>query len=94
MTLDYQNIALILGIGGTIFGVYSYFKDPQIKLETNDTVFAVEMRNLKGELANLRDNHVHTLEVKLDITNKSIFDMAIQMTRLQTTLEERLPKKS
>ena len=56
----------ILAIAGTAFGVYNYIRKPQEKGEVNDAVFDTKMSALKDLVINLRDNHLHTLECKLD----------------------------
>lgn len=51
------------------------------------------IQSLKDEVANLRDNHLHTVEVKIDAMSASISEQAIQLAKLQTIMEERLPSK-
>lgn len=48
---------------------------------------------LKDQVTNLKDNHVHTIEVKIDQMQASQSAMAGNIIQLQTILEERLPKK-
>lgn len=97
MDLDYQAIIFVLGLMGTVFTVYNYFKNPQIKLEKQDLLVGERISDLGKQLSNLRDNHLHTIEVKMDthISNQAINERetAMMLTRLQTILEERLPLK-
>lgn len=89
-----QGVISILAI---IFGVYLYFKKPQIKSEMFDAVFEEKFRNLNATVINLRDNHIHTLDSKLEqhIKDQQLTTEANirQMTRIETLLEERLPRK-
>jgi hypothetical protein len=48
---------------------------------------------LKDQVTNLRDNHIHTLEVKQDQMQASISAIAGNIIQLQTILDERLPTK-
>ncbi len=90
--LTTSNITFILGILAIIFSIFNYFKNPQVKLEQNEGLMTMAIKQLQLDLTNLRDNHVHTIDVKLDDQGKSIRDLSIQVAKLSTILEERLPK--
>ena len=74
------NITFVLGIMCIIFGVYHYFKNPQIEdekkagllaqkveweKETTSSRFADMNANLRDATA-LAQNHIHTVDVKVD----------------------------
>lgn len=64
-----ENISLLIQIatlGGIVFGVFLFFRKPQEKSEVVDAVFQERFTQFDRELANLRDNHIHTIGVKLD----------------------------
>jgi hypothetical protein len=64
-----QNISIVIQIAtllGIVFGVYAYFRKPQEKGELTDAVFAQRFTQFDRDLANLRDNHIHTISEKLD----------------------------
>lgn len=64
-----ENLSLILqlcSLGAVIFAVFLFFRRPQEKSEVVDAVFQERFNQFDRELANLRDNHVHTIGVKLD----------------------------
>lgn len=92
-----DNAKSILDIVAVLFVVFLYFKKPQIKSEMFDAVFEEKFKNLNATVVNLRDNHIHTLDSKLDqhIKDNQIASEANirQMTRIETLLEERLPHK-
>jgi len=98
--LDQATLTFILGIlaiGGTAFGIWSSIRKPQEDSKVNDAVFDVKFQSLEKMVCNLRDNHIHTLDQKFD---KHILDQQTtteanirQMTRIETLLEERLPRK-
>ena len=88
-----QNAFYSLGIIGIFFTVYIYFRGPQESSKTTEKLLGERLATLGTELANLRDNHVHSLDLKLDITNKAVQDLALQLTRLNTIIEERIPRK-
>lgn len=55
-----------LGIAGAVFGSFVYFRTPQEKSEVNDAVFDEKFDSLKELVINLRDNHLHSIDSKLD----------------------------
>jgi hypothetical protein len=102
-----QDMMFVLGILGVIFGIYQYFRNPQIaedkkaallaqevKTQTNsvDSRFEAMQENFKGLLLQ-SNNHIHTLEVKIDEINKIIGDVRVNVATLSTIIDERIPKK-
>lgn len=94
MTIDYQTIMFGTGVLGTIFGVYNYFRNPQIKLEKSEYGFGLQLKNMQAEIANLRDNHIHTLDQKIDGVNVEMTSMKVEIGKLATIIDERIPKKN
>lgn len=99
MTIDFSlnTLIQICTLLGIIFGVYLYFRRPQEDTETRNAVFNERFNNLEGIVLNLRDNHIHTLQEKLEdhVKFESAWQMETsrQIERLNVILEERLPKK-
>lgn len=48
---------------------------------------------VQKEIANLRDNHIHTIEETLDRNEEDIELIKQSLIRIETQLEERLPKE-
>lgn len=105
--LTTSNIVFIVGILGSIFTVYNYFKEPQIKSEKIDALIQQKMeftiksteerfnqmqKNFEGLLLS-SNNHVHTVDTKVDKLREDIGCMGREVTRLATIIEERIPKK-
>lgn len=87
-----SNIMFAIGIVGIIFTVYNYFRNPQISADKNESIMSLKINNLQADFANLRDNHIHTLDVKTDGIIESVNSLTIQVTRLSTIIDERIPK--
>ncbi len=100
----------VLGLLGTLFGVFFYFKNPQIDSDKKDALLeqrvqwekeATEKRfgeftvRLNDSMA-LAQNHIHTVDTKVDGLIGSVNAMNLEMTkaitRLETTIHERFPK--
>ena len=128
--LSPSNITFLIGILGTLFGVYHYFKNPQTALEKTQavneerdkgksTILAQKETEAKatllaqqvqwekeanekkfielGERINnaftLAQNHIHTIDTKVDTMVSSVNSLNIKIAQLTTIVEERLPKK-
>ncbi len=89
-----SNILFVIAVASAIFAVYAYFRNPQINADKTDALLVQQLSILQKDVANLRDNHVHTLDLRLDQTNDSIGKLALEVTRLSTIIDERIPKKS
>lgn len=57
------GISALISIGAT---VYNSLKNPQEKSDILDAILNEKFKNLQATVVNLRDNHIHTLESKLD----------------------------
>ena len=97
MNIDLNTILSATQLLGLIVIGFMYLRRPQEKTEVTDAVFREQISTMKADFANLRDNHLHTIESKLDtfISNQEIKNTSFSegITRITTILEERLPKK-
>lgn len=92
--LSQEIITYILGLAALVsigVSVYNSLKKPQEKSAIQDAVFGVKLQDLEKTVINLRDNHIHTIECKLDkhiSDQQASFESNIrQMTRIETLLE-------
>lgn len=91
--MNYQTILTVLSISGIGFGIFNYFRNPQISLEKGEGLMAMSITQLQKDVTNIRDNHLHTMDVKIDDQGKSIRDLSIEVTKLSTIIDERIPRK-
>ena len=92
---------------GVIFMVYNHFRSPQISGDKKDALLAQQVQwQIEGTERRFKEiqdsfnglllqsnNHIHTVETKVDALSCSISDMAIEIAKLATIIEERIPKK-
>jgi len=92
MELDIPFIIQIFTLLGIIWAVYNGVSKPQQKGELTDAVFAERFTQFDQELANLRDNHIHTLVQKLDkhIEDQHNNEIVIceKLARIETLLKK------
>lgn len=130
LLLTPSNITFFIGLAGTIFAVFMFFRKPQEDLETKQAVFderdkskatvlaQKEMENKAIVLAqqvqwekeanekkftefglrldtalNLAQNHIHSIDVKVDNLAVLVGVMDKSLTKLFTIVDERMPKK-
>ena len=99
--ITWEHLGYAVGIGGMLFAAYKHFKGPAEKtinrLAILEQKFIGEQKIIE-QLSNLRDNHLHTIESKLDshITRYEVDqkNTGEQLVRITTILDERLPKKN
>jgi len=69
MAITQETLTFIIGIGTVLSFIFTYYnsiKKPQEKGAIIDARFDERFNALKDIVVNLRDNHIHTLEIKLD----------------------------
>lgn len=105
--LTASNITFGLVVIGTMFGIYKYFKDPQTNEEKKSSLLAQQVqwqvegsdRRFSEVQASIKDafllaqNHTHTVETKVDALVITVSTLANNLTRLETIIDERIPKK-
>jgi hypothetical protein len=102
-----NNITFAIGIMGVIFGIYQYFRNPQIDQDKRDALLAQQVKwqseatekrfqDIQESFKSLllqSNNHIHTVDTKVDVLAKKTGDVEIALARLSTIIEERIPKK-
>lgn len=106
--LSPSNITFAIGIIGVIFTIYNYFKNPQIDSDKRDALLAQQIKSMieanefrfktlqesfNGMLLQ-SNNHIHTVDTKVEALNATVTAMTNQITKLATIIEERIPKKN
>lgn len=100
-------ITFTLGLIGIIITVFRFIYDPQKKSESNDLLMEQKMTFLREEydkrfgllqndlatITKQNQNHLHTIDTKMDSLLASINCITRDLTRVETTLNERMPKK-
>lgn len=88
-----QNIYYGVMLIGVLFLIWKSVQGPQEKSDKADALMAQQLRQLQNDLVTLRDNHLAHLDKKVDDQGSTIRDLLVQLTRLNTIIEERFPKK-
>lgn len=95
ITISTTTINVILGIiaiFSTVFAVFAYFKNPQIKQDQDKISMQAEIDELKRDIKEVKETHIKNVEQDMKILNKNISDLSITVTRLSTIIDERIPK--
>jgi|LSQX01.1.fsa_nt_gb hypothetical protein len=97
MQLTSETIAYLLGLAGLlsiIFTVYNSFRNPQIKNNENGIKFREELDALKREVIEIKTSHLVTVEKNMTELSKNIHNLALNVTRLSTIIDERMPRQA
>lgn len=96
-----------IGVVSIIFSIYNSYRNPQIEGDKKDAMLAQQVQwtiegnekrfsdmqtNIKEAFA-LGQNHIHTVDTKVDVLTKEVIGMAKEITRLTTIIEERIPQQ-
>jgi spore coat polysaccharide biosynthesis predicted glycosyltransferase SpsG len=91
------DVITVIGQGitfiGVLFMIYNSFKNPQIKSEKTDALLTQRFDLFQKDFNNLKDNHIHTIDVKLEENGKNITSLVVEVAKLSTIIEERIPHK-
>lgn len=94
--INSEQLVYIIGIFSLITMIlqaYNTIIKPQNKADKDDALLGQQLLNLQRDLINLRDNHVHSLDVKIDQVSTTVQQQAVEIGKLSTIIEERIPKK-
>lgn len=97
MTISTETIYLMIAVGSVGVSFFMYFNKPKEKSAIVDAVFSEKLNTLEKTMTNIRDNHLHTLDEKMnkhiEAQNQVNITLIRGVERLSTILEERLPSK-
>ena len=106
-----SNIMFALTLLGILFLIYDRFTNPMIKADKKDALLDLEVKWDKGETnrrfdemgkrldssLTLAQNHIHTVDTKVDTLTSCVTKMNLEMTakitELSTIINERIPRK-
>lgn len=85
-SLSLSNILAI------IFGVYLYFRNPQIKTDQEDIRVKSEIEAIKKQIQEIKETHLKTVEQDLKSLTQSVNELSKTVVRLATIIDERIPR--
>lgn len=94
--LLFNEITFVLAIASAVFWVFNYINNPQHKTELDIQSIRAEIEShekLSDQITNLKDNDMHTIELKLDTVVDSIStlreEVAAEKALLDLLISER-----
>lgn len=87
------NVLFVLGLLGTLFTVYNYFREPQVKSERTDAITALKVAGLETSVKTILENHLPHIDQRLNSLHDNINKTNENVIRLTTIIDERIPKK-
>jgi hypothetical protein len=95
-----ETISTILGVGGVggiVFGVYNYFRNPQINSEKTNALFGQRLDEIQKEISTFTTGfqaHLQSDLTSFSNLNTHIVEVDKSVVRLTTIIEERIPRKT
>ena len=83
-----------IGLFGTVFTIYSYFKNPQIKTDQTTITLSSDVTELKKQITEIRETHLRNVEKDMKDLTAAVNDLSKTVVRLSTIIDERIPKGS
>jgi hypothetical protein len=87
------GIVALLNVGAVL---WTSIRKPQETSQLNDAIFEERFNSLNATVTNLRDNHLHTLDSKLESHTRENQIFALEttksLTKLETLMEQLLKK--
>lgn len=95
ITISTTTINVILGIiaiFSTVFAVFAYFKNPQIRTDKETASLKEEVENMKKSISEIKETHIKNVEQDIKNLNLAINDLSKTVVKLATIIDERIPK--
>ncbi|OGC76681.1 hypothetical protein A2619_04335 [candidate division WWE3 bacterium RIFOXYD1_FULL_39_9] len=96
MILTQENITSAIAVGAAIFAIFQYFRKPDVDADKNICLLKEMLNNLQQKndlLLDIQKNHLHSLELAQQCTDKSVQELKISVSNLATIINERIPSK-
>lgn len=102
-----SNTLFVLALLTILFQVYKYFRDPQTANDKKDALLGQQLKS-SSESVDMRfktmqdnfsalllqsNNHIHTVDTKVDVLVSTISQLGKDVVKLSTIIEERMPRK-
>lgn len=94
--ITFEQVTFIIAMTGVIFSIYHFFRNPDIKNNLAIQILQKELESQKDLSAlalKTSQNEVHSVYASVSELKKDIDSMKIEITKLGTIIEERIPKK-
>lgn len=89
--LSYETIGIIVQLVTVVFIGLMFFKRPQQQLSSKVQDLQAHITSLNSVIADIKQNHLHTIDVKQDQQATLLLGMAKDLVRLEVTINERIP---
>jgi hypothetical protein len=87
------NILFGIVVLQAIFATYSYFKTPQIKGDQAKIRLEDKVADLEKQILEIKQTHLISIENNIKDLSATVHDLQITIVKLNTILDERLPKQ-
>lgn len=94
LTLIISLVVGIFGLFGTIFGIYLYFRNPQIKTDQVTLKLRDDLTDLQKQMVEVKETHLRSVEGDIKTLTAAVNDLSKTVVKLSTIIDERIPKNN
>lgn len=88
----FMTFTLLAAVVGIFFNVYLHFRNPQIRTDQAALKLREDVDTLSKSLTEVREKHLVSVEKDLKDLAGTIHSLSLNVTRLSTVIDERIPK--
>jgi hypothetical protein len=91
---DLTLILSVLSFFGVVFGVYSYFRNPQISADKMILTLQENYATLQKQVVEIKETHLKAAENDIKVLTTAVNDLSKTVIRLSTIIDERIPRQN
>lgn len=94
-SIDASQLNLLLAVFAflsALFGVYSYFRNPQIITDKIIIKLQEDFSNVQKQVTEIKETHLKAAENEIKTLTTAVNDLSKTVIKLSTIIDERIPK--
>ena len=92
-TNDLNLLLAVFALISILFGLYSYFRNPQITTDKLLLQLQDNYSTLQKQVTEIKETHLKEAEKDIKTLTTAVNDLSKTVIKLSTIIDERIPKK-
>lgn len=88
-----SNITFVVGMIAIMFSVYKSLTNPQVESDKEVIRLREDMDTLHDVVSEIKEKHLASVEANIKELSSSVHELSINVTRLTTIIDERVPRQ-
>ncbi len=90
---DPNLILATIAMGSLLFGIYNYFRNPQIKTDQVTLKLRDDLNEVQKQVTEIKETHIRSVEIDIKTLTTAVNDLSKTVIKLSTIIDERIPKQ-